>query len=201
LRADGTCYYNSQLCSADDARVAALQAKVVAIKARPPLGPHSRLYAAFPPYHRLPVGPIGHVLALAGTGHDPRRQGARPPPPPSACVGLVTHRLKKKCTARPTWTTHRRKGAPRVRCSAPFRRHRARRARAANPDAPPLFPSRAAQPRPRGASRPAAGCTCRFCTPHAAHTRRRASPSRFAPRTCTPAPSRAPNCDARSMRP
>jgi hypothetical protein len=37
--------------------------------------------------------------------------------------------------------------------------------------------------------------------PHAPHARRRASPLRFAPRTCTPAPSRAPNCDARSMRP
>ena len=38
-------------------------------------------------------------------------------------------------------------------------------------------------------------------TPHTPHARRRASPSRFAPRTCTPAPSHAPNCDAHSMRP
>jgi hypothetical protein len=37
--------------------------------------------------------------------------------------------------------------------------------------------------------------------PDALHERQRASPSRFAPRTCTPAPSHAPNCDAHSMRP
>jgi hypothetical protein len=44
-------------------------------------------------------------------------------------------------------------------------------ATAANPHAPPLFPSRAA--RPRGASRSAAGCPCRFYTPRAARTKLR----------------------------
>ena len=47
----------------------------------------------------------------------------------------------------------------------------------------------------------AAGCTTRFCTPRGARTRRRSSPSRFAPRTCTPAPSHGPNLNARSTRP
>ena len=47
LRADGTCEYNWKDCRADYAPFVALQAMVVPIKARLPLVPHSRLYAAF----------------------------------------------------------------------------------------------------------------------------------------------------------
>jgi hypothetical protein len=127
LRADGTCKYDGKACRADYAPFAALQAMVVPIKARPSTSAPTAafLFAAFFRPHRPPIGPIGHVLALAGTGDDPRRQGARPTPP-SACVGLVAQQLPNKCTARPTQTTHRRKGAlcmrhKRMR-SAPFRR-------------------------------------------------------------------------------
>jgi hypothetical protein len=80
LRADGTCVYNGKACRADFAPFAALQATVLAIKARPHLCPHSRpTPACFRP-HRPPIGPIGHVLLalLAGAGNVPHRQGARP---------------------------------------------------------------------------------------------------------------------------
>jgi hypothetical protein len=127
LRADGACYYNGEACRADFTPFVALQARVLLIKARPPLvaqqpPPFPHFYAP----HRPPVGPIGHVLALAGTGNNSRRQGARPPPPPSGRVGLVAQQLPSKCPARPTWTTHRREGALRMRHnrlrSAPFHR-------------------------------------------------------------------------------
>jgi hypothetical protein len=112
LRANGTCEYDGEACRADFAPFAALKTKVLPIKARPSTSAPTAafLFAAFFRPHRPPIGPIGHVLALAGTGDDPRRQGARPPPPPSACVGLVAPQLPNKCTARPTWTTHRAEG-------------------------------------------------------------------------------------------
>ncbi len=194
------CEYNGNPCRADFAPFVALKAMVLPIKARPPLGLPT---AAYMPHsfatHRPPVGPIDHCFGtqeLATTHADKVR----------------TCRLRHQ----PAWALRHsncQTNAPRVQ---PGRRTGGRvlytcattacvvhpsavRARAANPHAPPLFPSRAA--RPRGASRPASGCPCRFCTPRAARTRRRALQSRFAPRTCTPAPSHAPNCDARSMRP
>jgi hypothetical protein len=129
LSADGTCEYNGKACPADYARFAALRAMVVPIKARPSTSAPTAasLYAAFftqpsPPksVHR----PL--FLALAGAGDNPRRQGAHLPPPPSARVGLVALQLPNKCTARQTWTTHRRKGALRMRHDrmrgAPLRR-------------------------------------------------------------------------------
>jgi hypothetical protein len=39
LFADGTCYYNGTYCTADFAPFVALKAKVLPIKARPPLVP------------------------------------------------------------------------------------------------------------------------------------------------------------------
>jgi hypothetical protein len=201
LRADGTCTYNDKACRADYAPFVALQAMVVPIKARPRTSaPTSRLSLCrifSPP--PLPVGPSAtfwHSQELATTHADKVR----------------TCRLRLQ-PAWAVWHSNCQTNAPRVQPG----RHTGGRvhyacgttacvvhpsaicARAANPHAPSLFPSRAA--RPRGASRSAAGGTCRFCTPHAARTRRRASPSRFAPRTCTPAPSHAPNCDAHSTRP
>jgi hypothetical protein len=86
LGAGGTCAYNDKICRADYAPFLALQAKVLQIKARPHLFTHSR------PLRRIFPAPIARqsvqsaiVLALAGAGDDPRRQGARPTPP-SACM-------------------------------------------------------------------------------------------------------------------
>jgi hypothetical protein len=90
LRADGKCFYKKggdflpcykgKKCSADYPPFAALKAMVLPIKAR-----HSRPIPAFAPTHpTIPIGPIGHVWALAGAGRDARRQGARPPPPTSS---------------------------------------------------------------------------------------------------------------------
>jgi hypothetical protein len=129
LYADGTCEYNGKACRADYVPFVQLQVKVLPIKARPALVPPQ------PPFfmpHLFPAPTARQsvqsaiVLALAGAGDDPRRQGARLPPPPSARMGLVAQQLPNKCTARPIWTTHRRKGALRVRHdrlrSAPLRR-------------------------------------------------------------------------------
>jgi hypothetical protein len=201
LYADGTCTYNGEACPADYAPFVALQAKVVPIKARPPKKPHTAafLYAAFffAPTARQSVqsATFWHSQELATTHADKVR----------------ARRLRHQ-PAWALWHSNCQTNAPRVqpgRCTggrvlyacataACVVHPSAVRARAANPHAPPLFPSRAA--RPRGASRSAVGCTCRFCTPRAARTCQRASPSRFAPRTCTPAPSHAPNCDAHSTR-
>ena len=102
LYADGTCKYNGKACRADYAPFLALQATVLPIKARPHQRPYSRpLRRILPP----PIGPIGHVLALAGAGDGPRRQGAHLPTPPSACMTLNRYnpqQLSSKCTARPT---------------------------------------------------------------------------------------------------
>ena len=72
LYAEGTCTYDGEPCSADFPPFVALPAKVLPIKARP----HSRPNPAFAPSRPIPNRSIGHVLALAGTGDDPRRQGA-----------------------------------------------------------------------------------------------------------------------------
>jgi hypothetical protein len=154
LRADGTCTYNGIPCRADYAPFVALQAKVLAIKARPPQPPS--LYAAFSPRPSPPESvhrPLfWHSQELATTHADKVR----------------ARRLRHQ----PAWTLWQincQTNAPRVQ---PGRRTGGRVhhacattacvvhpsavcARAANPHAPPLVPSRAA--RPRGASRPAAG--------------------------------------------
>jgi hypothetical protein len=144
---------------------------------------------------RPPVGPIGHWF---GT-----RRSWRRPTPTRCALAASAISLRGACGTATAKQMHRASNladAPAEGCTTACVVHpSAVCARAAKPHAHPLFPSRAA--RPRGASRSAAGCTSRFCTLHAARTRRRASPSRFAPRTCTPAPSHAPNCDAHSMRP
>jgi hypothetical protein len=127
LSADGTCEYNGEACRADYAPFVALQAMVVPIKARLPLVPPT---AACMPHFSPPPPPnrsIGHCF---GT-----RRSWRQPTPTWCALLRLRHQpawalwqinLPNKCTARPTWTTHRRKDAPRVRHdrmrSAPFRR-------------------------------------------------------------------------------
>jgi hypothetical protein len=78
LRADGTCEYDVKACRADYAPFVALRAMVVPIKARPRTSaPNSRLCAAFFTRPSPPKSvPSAIVLALAGAGDDPRRQGA-----------------------------------------------------------------------------------------------------------------------------
>jgi hypothetical protein len=101
--ANGHCYYHDdddgrtvfEGCSADFPPFVKLKAKVLPIKARPTAAPSSHLTPPTPP-PSAPSPSIGHVLALAGAGNDARRQGARLPPPPLACMGLVTHRLQKE---------------------------------------------------------------------------------------------------------
>jgi hypothetical protein len=219
LYADGTCAYDGKACRADFAPFVALQAKVLPIKARPHKCPNIRPTPAFFRPHRPP--PIGlsavfwHSQELATTHADKARA---PPPPPLACVGLVTRRLQNKCTARPTWTTHRRKGAPCVRHdrmrSAPFRHL----CTGSEPPCASVFSFTCRTP-----SRSVAACGGLpvSVVPHAPHARdgarrrraqkrapsanartnmharQRVSPSRFAPRTCSPAPSHARNFDAR----
>jgi hypothetical protein len=169
LRADGTCTYKNKVCCADYAPFVALQEKVMPIKARPPL-----LWLPQPPVCRIfypaiapPVGPIGHCF---GT----RRSWRRPTPTRCALAAFAIS-LRGPCGTATCQTMHRASNlddAPRRRvhhaCATTscVVHPSAVRARSANPHAPPLFQSRSA--RPRGASRPAAGCTCRFDTPRAA---------------------------------
>jgi hypothetical protein len=72
LSADGTCEYNGEACRADYAPFVALQAMVVPIKARPPLG-HST--AAFVPHSfaptRPPVGLLGHCFGICRSWRRP----------------------------------------------------------------------------------------------------------------------------------
>jgi hypothetical protein len=70
LYANGTCKYNGKACRADYAPFVALQAKVVPIKARPPLGPPT---AAFMP-HSLPSPPdlsIGNCFGIRRSWRQP----------------------------------------------------------------------------------------------------------------------------------
>jgi hypothetical protein len=145
----GRCTYNGKACRADYAPFVALQAKVFPIKARPPTAP-LRPYAAFNP-HRPPIHPSAIVLALAGAGNDPRRQGARPTPP-SACMTLNRYKpqqLPNKCTARPTWTAHRAEGctthATQTTCVVHPSVVPCPPCCAVDPHAPPPFRSRAAR--------------------------------------------------------
>jgi hypothetical protein len=75
LRADGTCSYNGKACRADYAPFVALQAKGLAIKARPALVPPPTA-ACMPHFfrpRRPPIGPIGHCF-------DTPRSWRRPTP-------------------------------------------------------------------------------------------------------------------------
>jgi hypothetical protein len=128
LYADGTCAYNGEACRADYAPFVALQAMVVPVKARPSLVPQQPPF--FMPHFFAPTAPksvhrplFWHSQALATTHAD------------KVCTCRLRHQpawdlwhsnLPNKCTARPIWTTHRRKDAPRMRHdrmrSAPFRR-------------------------------------------------------------------------------
>jgi hypothetical protein len=79
LRADGTCEYNGEGCRADYAPFVALRVTVVPIKARPSTSAPTAasLCAAFFTQPSPPQSvPSAIVLALAGAGDDPRRQGA-----------------------------------------------------------------------------------------------------------------------------
>jgi hypothetical protein len=139
LYANGTCKYDIKACRADYAPFVALRAKVLPIKARPRTSAPTA--ACMPPFFRQPSPPsrshrplFWHSQELATTHADMVRTcRLRHQPPPSACMGLVAQQLPNKCTARPTWTTHR---AGRVHhacdtnhmCSAPLPPSRARRA-------------------------------------------------------------------------
>ena len=62
LCADGTCTYDNKKCSADFPPFVQLQAKVLPIKARPPLLSHSRPYPEFAPTHPAPIAPQSAML-------------------------------------------------------------------------------------------------------------------------------------------
>jgi hypothetical protein len=170
LYANGTCEYDGEACRADYAPFVALQAKGLAIKARPALGlPTAASMPHFLPGHRPPVGPIGHCFCT--------RRNWRRPTPTGCALADSTIGLRGPCG---TATAKQMHHASNLDDAPGGRMHHACAptacvvhpsavcARAANPHAPPLFPSRAA--RPRGASHSAAGCTCRLCTPRAART-------------------------------
>jgi hypothetical protein len=200
LRADGRCYYNGKACRAD---FAALQAKVLPIKARPHQRPHSRpLPHLFAPIARRSLQ-SAIVLALAGAGDDPRRQGARPTPP-SACMthkqihptapAKQMHRASNLDDApggrvHYAWDTNHMHGAPFPRPVPSVRR--------SGPPCASAFSITCCTP-----FSSVAGCGgLRMSVVHPtrrAHARQRASPSRFPPRTCTAAPSYGPNLNAHS---
>ncbi len=77
LRANGTCEYNGEACRADFAPFVALQAKVVPIKARPPLGPPQpplcRIRLQPPPPGRSNRPLVWHSQELATTHADKGR--------------------------------------------------------------------------------------------------------------------------------
>jgi hypothetical protein len=118
LFADGTCEYNGKPCRADYAPFVALRAQVVPIKARPRTSaPHSRLsvcriFSPPPPANRSNRPLLLHSQELATT-HADRVRTCRLLHQPAWASWHSN--LPNKCTARPTWTTHRRKGAPRMR--------------------------------------------------------------------------------------
>jgi hypothetical protein len=90
LDPDGTCEYNGEACRADYPPFVALrlQAKGLAIKARPPRVPFMPPRHFFAPTARQSLQ-SAIVLALAGAGDRPRRQGAHLPPPPLACMPVA----------------------------------------------------------------------------------------------------------------
>jgi hypothetical protein len=111
--ADGTCEYNTKVCSADFPPFVKLKAKVLPIKARPtPLCDTSAAASCIRPHplrpHRPPIGPSAmcwHSQELATTHADKVR--ARLRRPPSMAARRNPQRLQKECTAHQTWTTHR----------------------------------------------------------------------------------------------
>jgi hypothetical protein len=181
LRADGTCKYNDKACSADFPPFVKLKAKVLPIKVRShsPQPPHPAFAPTHPVPHRHPIRPSA-MFSLAGAGLDPRRQGA-----PAAATDLppwlrdTTHSGCKKKTplVQPGRCTGRRVHALRIRHYA------------SGMNACVVHPFRSP---PCTRSEPPA-------PPHA--PRRRASPSRSAPCTCTLTPSHEQIKDAGSMRP
>jgi hypothetical protein len=105
-----TCTYKREACRADYAPFAALKAMVLPIKARPPLLwlPQPSLRHIFPS-HRPPSRSnrplFWHSQELATTHADKVRTCRLRHQPAWA---LRHSNLPNKCTARPTWTTHRR---------------------------------------------------------------------------------------------
>jgi hypothetical protein len=94
LYADGTCAYDGTACRADYAPFMALQAMVVPIKARPTTrAPNSRLSLCriYPPPPARQSVPSAIVLAFAGAGDDPRRQGAHLRLRHPACMARASH--------------------------------------------------------------------------------------------------------------
>jgi hypothetical protein len=201
LYADGTCYYNGKPCRADFAPFAALQAMVVPIKARPP---------PVPPQPPLSPPATASQSVPSAIVFGTRRSWRRPTPTRCALADSAISSLHG-----PRDATHGscQPHAPRVQPGRRTGRKGALRMRH-KPHAwctPP--PSRAAQwtfVRLRLYNHMPHALVERCGLRRAAtlgftHTplarRRRASPPRFAPRTCTPAPSHGPIFDARSMRP
>jgi hypothetical protein len=205
LRADGRCEYNWEACRADYAPFVALQAKVVPIKARPPLVPPT---AAFVPHFFAPTASrfdrsnrplFWHSQELATT-HAEKVRTCRLRHQPAWAARHTPQQLPNKCTARPTGTTHRG-GIVHHACdinhmrSAPLRRPMP----AVQRSGPPCASAFTIICRTPAWSVAACG-GLQHSVLHPTRCRC-APPSRFAPRTCTPAPSHGPNFDARSTRP
>jgi hypothetical protein len=116
LYADGTCAYNWKDCRADFAPFVTLKATVVPIKARPPLVPPTAASTPhFLPSHRPPSRShrplFWHSQELATTHwHADKVRTGRIRHQPAWALWLVAQQLPNKCTARPTWTTHRAEG-------------------------------------------------------------------------------------------
>ncbi len=168
----------------------------------PPQPPVCRIFFAPTAPQSVQSATFWHSQELATTHADKVRTGRLRHQPAWALWHSNCHTNAPRVqTGRRTgaWTTHRRKGALRMRHdrlrSAPFRRPvRAQRT-------PMRLRSSHHVPHALGERRGLRRAARLAFTPHMPHARRRASPSRFAPRTSTPAPPHAPNCDAHSMRP
>jgi hypothetical protein len=107
LNADGTCMYNGKACRADFTPFAALRAKVVPIKARPPLVPTQPPFFmphCFAPTASHSIGPIGHWF---GTRRSSRR------PTPTRCA--LADSAINACMARALRSTApAKRNAPRI---------------------------------------------------------------------------------------
>jgi hypothetical protein len=203
LLANGKCFYEKgecfpifckgKKCSADYPPFAALQAMVLPIKAR-----HSRPMPAFaprtPPANRC----IGHCFCTRRSWQ--RRTPTRCAPAAadlSTVAAKQTHRASNRDDA-PGGTVHYACNTNHM-CSAPFRRP----VPAVHAQWTPMCLHLSHHVPPavfeRCGLRRAATLGCSL---HAPHGRRQcALPPRFAPRTCTPAPSHGPNSKARATRP
>jgi hypothetical protein len=198
LNANGTCAYNREWCRADYAPFVALRAKVMPIKARPPLvAPCRLLCRIFSPPSRSNRPLLWHAQELA-TAHADKVRACRLRHQPAWASWHSS--CKNECTARPTWTTHRAEWVhdacglvhpSAVTMPAVYAQWSPMRLRLFH-HVPHALGER------RGLRRAA---TLGF-TPHAPRARRqRASPSRFAPRTSTAAPLHGASFDACAMRP